>query len=266
MIKLSIVILNFNTKRLTINCVNSIYKSKPRVGFEVVVVDNGSTDGTVEALRKLKFKNFRIIENKKNLGFSKGNNAGIRKATGKYILLLNSDTIVKEHSIDRLYEFAAETTGAGVVGARLLNKDGSVQKSVFRFPTVWRAVKEYWFGIKNAYTNYAPKTKKPTKVEAVVGAAFLITPQALKKVGLLDESYFMYFEDLDYCRRVKNSDLNVYYLPEAEIVHLHGQSGRKLITKDNQWRRLVEGSKRFNGYAKHYLLHLILWFGQKLRE
>ncbi len=262
---ISIIIVNWNTKELLIECINSIVRSHPVTNYEIIVVDNGSADGSQKTVEKLKaqISNLKLVENKENLGFARANNQGIRKAKGKYILLLNSDTIVKKGAIDSLVEFASDKKDAGVVGSRLLNKDGSIQASVFRFPTLKRAVAQYWFGKRGLLDKYYPSGNKPCEVEALVGASFLITPEAIKRVGLLDERYFMYFEDLDYCRRARRASLKVYYLPQAEVVHLHGASGKKLSSNRDNWRRLVPSSKIYHGFLKHYVFNFVLWSGQK---
>lgn len=268
MIDLSIIIVSYNTKKLTLDCIDSILKEGSKLKVEIIVVDNGSKDGSVEELRKVwrKNRNVLLIENKENLGFSKANNQGIRVATGKQILLLNSDTIVKRNSLLALFNFAEKTKDAGVVGSRLLNPDKTVQPSCLNFPTIKNAILEYWFGKKGLFEKYAPKGKRPTEVDAVVGTAFLITTRSLKEVGLLNEKYFFYFEDIDYCRRVWGSGLKVYYLPESEIIHYHGASGRKIADEKNQWRRLVPGSKIYHGLLKHYILFIIMWLSQKWQK
>ncbi len=239
---LSIIIVNYKTPELVDACVASIKKYPPKFSYEVIVIDNSND----------------------NVGFAKGNNKGIKKAKGEYVLLLNSDTSVKKGSLDKLLEFAKSKKDAGVVGARLLNSDGSIQDSVFHFPTLGNALREFWFGEKNVFGQYAPKTNEPTIVDSVVGAAFLITPEALKKVGGLNEKYFMYFEDLDYCRKVKKVGLKVYYLPAAEIVHYLGKSGEGLVEKTDQWKRLVPSSKIYHGTFVHHLINFVLWTGQKM--
>lgn len=261
---LTVIIVNYNTKRLTAECIKSIREEGSRLKTEIIVVDNASTDGSRNLLRRIqKDANLRLIENKENLGFARAVNQGIKEASGKFILLLNSDTKVKKFSLGRMVKFAQERHDAGVVGARLLNPDGSIQPSCFRFPTIINAIKEFWLGQRGAFGKYAPKGKRPVEVDVVVGAAFLITPQARKDVGLFDERYFMYFEDIDYCRRVKKAGLKVYYLPEAEVVHYHGMSGKAVADEKNQWRRLIPGSKTYHGTVKHYLLTFVLWLGQK---
>jgi GT2 family glycosyltransferase len=258
---LSIIIVSFNTKKLTLDCINSIKESGIRAKHEIIVVDNASVDGSVAALEKV--DGLKIIVNKENLGFSKANNIGIKSAVGEYVLLLNSDTVVKKDAIDKLLEFAKTKKDAGVIGAKLLNKDGTVQESVSNFPTVWSAIREYWFGEKGHFGLYAPKSDEPTEVDSVVGAAFLITPEALKRVGKLNEKYFFYFEDLDYCRKVWKSGLKVYYLPGAEVTHLLGASGKKIAKSGDQWRRLIPSSKIYHGTFIHNLINFVLWTGQK---
>lgn len=266
---LSIIIVNFNTKKLTLDCIKSIIKSKLKVGYEIIVVDNGSTD----KIPKSKFYELidkacqlKLITNEANLGFARANNQGIKIAKGKYVLLLNSDTVVKDGAVEKLYEFAEAHEDAGVVGSKLLNKDGSVQNSVFHFPTIINAIRQFWFGEKNLFGLYVPETFEPTTVNAVVGASFLITPKAREKLGVLDERYFFYYEDLDYCKRVWDAGLKVYYVPDAEIIHLKGASGKALVNENEQWKRLVPSSKIYNGIFGYYILFIIMWLGQKIRE
>lgn len=251
-ITLSIIIVNFNTKKLTLEAVSSIINSKPKVKFEIIVVDNGSSE--------VPRGNFRLIANKTNLGFAKANNQGIKIAAGKYILLLNSDTKVKVGAIDKLIEFALNNPDAGAVVPKLVNPDGSVQPSCLRLPSVILAVRQYIFGQKGLIDKYVPDSNT---VEAAVMAAFLITPECLKKAGALNEKYFMYFEDLDYCRKINNLGLKIYYLKDAEVVHYHGASGKNLSDDKNQWRRLIPSSKIYHGLFKHYLINAIIWLGQK---
>ena len=258
--EVSIIIVSHNTKTLTLQCIKSVFDSSKSLNFEIIVVDNGSNDGSYGEISKLKV---RIIRNEENLGFSRANNQGIRLAEGKYILLLNSDTKVKRNSIDKLVKFAKSKVDAGVVGPRLLNPNGSLQPSAFRFPTIKLAIKQYWFGQGKPLDKFAPEGSEPSILDAVVGAAFLITPRALKIVGTLDERFFFFYEDLDYCRRVWKKGFKVYYLPEALVIHYHGASGEKITGNENQWRRLIPSSKIYHGALKHYIFNFILWSGQK---
>lgn len=266
--ELSIIIVNWNTKKLVLRCIESILASKIGFGYEIVVVDNGSVDGSVEGLRKKQRETskIKIIENRENLGFAKANNQGVRKARGKNLLLLNSDTEARSGAIERMVEFAKNEKTAGVVGARLVNKDGSVQPSCFKLPTLGRVIRQYWLGKRGLLDKYAPGGGGggAVEVEAVVGASFLITERARKKAGLLDERYFMYYEDLDYCRRIRQAGLKVFYLAGAELIHAHGASGRGLGKTTEQWRRLIPSSKIYHGRITHYLIWFVMWSGIKL--
>lgn len=257
---LSIIIVNFNTKDLLKKCLESI---KLPFDYEIIIVDNASTDGSLQSINSLEWPNLKIIHNKENLGFARAVNQGIKESQGEFILLLNSDIIVKPKVIDKLVAFARQYPEAGVVGGKLLNLDGSTQGSCFNLPTVGWIIKEFWFGQKNfsVTQKYAPLGDKPIEVESVIGAVFLIPRKIINKIGLLDERYFMYFEDLDYCRRVRKNGYKVYYLPEAEFIHAHGASGKNISSQTHKW--LVESSKIYHGKFKYYLITLIIRLGQK---
>jgi GT2 family glycosyltransferase len=262
---LSIIIVSYNTKELTQKCIESILVDGENKGVEVVVVDNKSTDGSVKILRDLwrNNRNIILVENRSNLGFAKAVNIGIENARGKYILLLNSDTSVKKDSIEKLLIFAQKKSDAGVVGARLFNEDGNIQASCYNFPTVTNAVKEYILGIKGSFEKYAPAGKLPVSVECIVMAVCLITPQTLERVGYLDEKFYIYYEDIDYCKRVCDAGLKTYYLPEAEVFHAHGASGK---SPKKQRERLIESSKIYHGLMKHYIINFIIKVGQKINK
>jgi len=261
----SIIIPSFNTRDLTLGCIFSIVKYTKGVDYEIVVVDNGSIDKTQEAVKK-RFPKVYVIKNKNNLGFAKACNQGIEISKGKYVLFLNSDTEVTQGAIYNLIDFAKKTADAGVVGSMLLNSDGTIQQSAMHFPTVFRAVLQYWMGEKHSFEFYIPSKTKASEVEAVVGASFLITPVARQKVGVFNEQYFMYYEDLDYCRRVKKAGLKVYYLPSSRVVHYHGKSGKNVVKPAWQWKRLIPSSKIYHGVVAHTLIVLIIWSSQRVQK
>ena len=270
-IELSIIIVNLNTKDLTVGCIRSIEKEAGDLSFEILLTDNGSNDGSVEAFNKIKNEKywqnrFTLILNNTNTGYAKANNQGIRKAKGKYILLLNNDTVIHRDALQNLLKFAEATPDAGVVGSRLLNIDGTLQMSCYHFPTIKNAIKEYWFGQKGLFEKFAPDSTKPITVDSVVGAAFLITPEARHRVGILDERYFAYFEDIDYCRQTWKKGLKVYYLPGSVITHYHGATFKKLANESERWKKLIPSSKTYHGILKHYILNSILWIGQKWQK
>lgn len=266
--KLSIIIGNYNTIELTKACIESIFKYRPKFSFEVIVVDDASNDNSQKELKSLekKYKNLKVLLNIKNLGYVRTNNKGINASKGEYKLLLNSDTLVQEKSIDNLVEFAEKTPDAGVVGSRLVNIDGTIQESCMEFPKIKNVILKYYFGKSHLFEKFYPKGNDPVVVDSIVGASFLIAPKAYKLVGNLNEKYTSYFEDLDYCREVYRKGLKVYYLPTSEIVHYHGESFKQLSTWDNQWRKLVPGSIEYHGKFKHYLIHVLSWTGQKFSK
>lgn len=259
MIKLSIIIGNYNTYKLTSECIESIYKYAPKFSFEVIVVDDFSTDGSGLKLKKLEllFKNLKVVLNIRNQGYVRVNNKGLTLSKGEYKLLLNSDTVIKKDSIDNLVNFAEKTSDAGVIGSKLLNKNGTIQESCYNFPTIWNVIN---------YKKFAPDSNEPTAVDAVVGASFLITPKAYKLIGGLNTKYVSYFEDLDYCREIYAKGLKVYYLPESVVTHYHGESFKQLSSSDNQWKKLIPSSIAYHGLFKHYILYIISWCYQKIQK
>ena len=263
---ISIILVNFNTKDVIFSAINSCLEEGSKVKKEIIVVDNGSMDGSYEFLRE-KFRNIPdviLIKNKENLGFSKAVNIALKISKGSYKFLLNSDTKITKHIISDIISFFERDKKIGVIGTKLILPDGTTQKSCFNFPSFGNAISEYWLGKKNAYSSFY--NDNITEVDAVVGASFLIAPEAYKKVGLFDEKYFMYFEDLDYCRRVKKAGFKVIYYPKASVFHHHGLSGSKLVEYDDQWRRLIPSSKIYHGLIKHYLITFIIWSAQKFRK
>jgi GT2 family glycosyltransferase len=259
----SVIIPSYNTRKETANCVKSCLSEGLGYKIEIIVVDNASDDGSVFYLKKLfnRNKNVVIVNNSGNLGFSKAVNIGLKLSKGKYKYLLNSDTGVGKGVFSKIVNFVEKVENVGVIGTKLILPDGETQRSCFNFPTALNAIKEYWLGREDVYSPFYKK--EVFEVDAVVGASFFITPEAFQKVGFFDERYFMYFEDLDYCRRVKGAGLKIIYLPDAEIFHYHGLSGEKLTGRDVQRRRLVTSSKIYHGILKYYLINFVLWSGQK---
>jgi hypothetical protein len=271
---LSIIILNYNTRDLIKKCLDSIIKEakdpkNKELKVEVVVVDNNSSDDSVEILKKFKSTNYQspvtihLIENKENFGFSKAVNQGIKTTKNSDILLLNSDTQLCEGCLSSLFEFSNNKRPA-IVGLKMLNPDLTPQASVFRLPTVLGAIKEYWFNQIGEFSKYLPKTENPIQVEAVSGGAMYISCEVLVEIGLINEKYFFYFEDLDYCRKAKAKGIKVYYLPKAKIIHEHGASGKNIANPKDQWKRLIPSSKIYHGKFKYYLINFIILIKNKL--
>lgn len=216
MIDLSIIIVNWNTKKLLIDCLFSIIKQTKGLSYEVLVIDNGSTDGSVTAVKELRVKELRVIENKKNLGFAKANNQALREAQGEYVLLLNSDTKIVNNALEKLVDFARSDEKIGLVGPRLLNLDGTPQPSVAPFFTLFKVFVWLFSGDRFLYSSPV----KTIKADWLMGAALMAKREMIEEIGGLDESFFMYVEDVEWCYRAKKAGWSVWFYPAAQIVHL----------------------------------------------
>ena len=217
---LSVIIVSYNTKELLRNCLESVFAQTKGINYEVIIVDNNSIDGSVRMVKKLKTKNqklkIKLIENKENLGFAKANNQALRQAQGEYVLLLNSDTVLKGNPLLKLIRFAQKHPKAGVIGCKLLNADGTPQPSVAPFFTLpWTFL---WFLTGDRFLYSSPS--KSSQVDWVMGAALMVKKEAIDKVGLLDEKFFMYMEEVEWCYRIKKAGWQIWFYPEAKIFHL----------------------------------------------
>ncbi len=235
MIKLSIIIVNWNVKELLKKCLKSIFGTLVNLDFEVIVVDNNSSDGSVNMIKK-KFPAVKLIINNKNVGFSKANNQAIKKSNSPYTLLLNPDTIIHLDALEILANFLDEHKDVAVVGPKVLNEDGSIQHECARhFPTPLseffvltglykKFPKNKWFGyyLMNYWDHNDAR-----EVDCISGSCMMIRKDILDKIGLLDEKFFMYGEDVDLCYRIKQVDYKIWYLPEATITHFAGKSSEK---------------------------------------
>ncbi|MFQ5577512.1 MAG: glycosyltransferase family 2 protein [Anaerolineae bacterium] len=249
--ELSIVIINWNTQELLARCLDSVYANPPAIPFEVLVVDNASTDGSATMVQR-RFPQVRLMVNDDNVGFAQANNQAIRHSKGDYVLLLNSDTKVKPHALNRLLDFLKAHPQAGAVGARILNPDGSLQTSCYPRPTLAR---EFWrlFHLDTFYPygSYAMANwdaGASRTVDALLGACILLRRTALEQVGALDEDYFMYSEEVDLCYRLQKGGWSLYWVPEAEIIHYGGQSTKQVAAE--MFMQLYRSKLLF--FRKHY--------------
>jgi GT2 family glycosyltransferase len=230
-VKLSIIILCWNDLKVIADCLKSIFDETNQIEFEVIVSDNGSADGSVEFIRD-RFPKVRILENRANLGFAKGNNAGIRVAHAEYVLILNPDTIIRDRAFEKLVAFAERHPEAGAFGCRVLNPDGSFQNPARPLPTVrgyflaalclrWLGRLSVWF-LSDLYPGWDGRSEREIGYQS--GCCVMFRGDLLKRLGGFDERFFYHFEETDLCARVWKSGASVLYTPEAEIVHLGGQS------------------------------------------
>jgi GT2 family glycosyltransferase len=256
---LSIVLVCWNNRAYLGPCLESLYQSKMKCTFDIVVVDNGSTDGTPEMLAE-KYPEVIIIQNAGNVGLGKASNQGIEATRGRYILLLNNDTIVNGESFDAMAEFLDNNSRAAAVGGKLLNPDGSIQACYNDFPTLHE---EFFVATRlgELWRPGYPAVMQAGEIKSVdwLGSAcLLLRRSALDQVGLLDESYFIYGDETDLQYRLKKARWEVYYLPQVSTIHFGGRSM-------DRWRRrkmVYRGKLLF--YRKHYgairtfLLRLLL--------
>lgn len=241
--ELSAIIVNWNTKKLLSDCLESIFKFTKDVSFEVIVVDNGSGDGS-GAIVKKNFPQVKLILNKENLGFAKANNQGIKIAKGEYILLLNSDTYLIENSFKKLIDKGrtlerVRPLRLGALGSQLLNTDRSIQQSAGFFPDLpqifwWMTFIDDLPGgtiLKPYHIDHDSFYTKDQSVDWVCGAAMLIPRSVIRQVGGLDEKIFMYGEDVEWCFRIKKAAFNVYFSPVSKIVHIGRGSTEKISAR-----------------------------------
>jgi GT2 family glycosyltransferase len=261
--KLSIVIVTWNTAEITRKCVDTIQKYLPKNFAEIIIVDNDSTDNTKEIFSKNKSITYHL--NSGNLGFAKGNNIGAKLATTDYLFFLNSDMEFLDSKLVDMLDFYQNNPDCGLVGPQFLNIDLTPQGSVFPNQSILNAFKEFWLKIP-AYSKYVPQSSTPLSVWSISGGAILIKKSLFEKIGGWNEKYFMYYEDMALCRSLRSLDKKIYYYPNFRVVHHHGASGKTLANPANQWRRLIPSSKIYHGPFKHYLLFLITWSGQKFHQ
>lgn len=247
--KLSVVIICWNDLEVIRDCLRSVFEETRSTEFEVIVSDNGSSDGSVAYIRE-HHPQVRIVENGANLGFGRGNNAGIAVAQGEYTLILNPDTIIHRRALDRWVEWADRHPEAGAFGCRVLNSDGSFQVCARPFPTLGRYLVSalYLRPLGRLSSRFASDTyvgwqgDSEREVDWQMGCCVMFRTELLKSLGGFDPRFFYHFEEVDLCYRVWQAGKSIRYFPAAEITHLGGQSvGRfpirfKLETYRNRYR------------------------------
>lgn len=232
---LSIIIVSYNTCRLTVDCLESVYGSETVYSYEVIVVDNASKDDSVQAIQE-SFPQVRLIANNDNTGFAKANNQAMEIAQGHYVLLLNSDTIVQPDTFQTMIAYMDEHPDLGAAGCKIILPDGSLDKACRRgFPTP-SASFYYAFGFSKLFPDnprfnqYQLGYMDPNEtypVDCLVGAFMLVRKETIRQVGGLDETFFMYGEDIDWCYRIKQAGWGIHYHPATYIVHYKGASSRR---------------------------------------
>lgn len=282
---LSIIIVNHDGRELLDKCLSSLFNNPPTCGFEVIVVDNGSSDGSQDLL-ETDYPTVKVMRLNCNLGFSKANNIGIKESQGDYILLLNNDTLVCPAALDRLLDFAKGRDKLGMVGPKLVNPDGTVQQSCYDFPTVTKnlahllnltPVIKAVLRTKSARRVLSRFSKKDPaclltadsvrEVDYVKFACVLIPRAVFDRVGYLDENLFIYHEDCEFGYRIKESGLGAFIFPFAEIVHLGKGSSKPGDVKIflHFFRGLLYLFRKHKEYATYVLFRITTAFGMMVR-
>jgi GT2 family glycosyltransferase len=272
----SIIIVSFNTKDLTIQAIQSVFESLQHLQqseIEVIVVDNNSHDDSVPSLKKEFGTKIKLIANKENSGFGKANNQGVLEARGKYILFLNSDTIVRLGAIDRMVESLKENLSYGIISCRLLYSDGSYQPQGGALPTLLN-ITSWWLWPFPGQLHIVPPYQDTRLIEKssllikrgwVGGTAMMIPKTVLEEIGSFDENIFMYAEDIELCMRAKKAGYTIGIVPNAEIVHIGSASSDSTRAKLGEIKGLLYISSRYFSRVEQLLLRFIFWKGSLLR-
>ena len=255
--KISIIIVSWNVKDLLKKCLESLIKYGEDFDLEIFVIDNASDDGTTWMMKN-DFPEINFTPNKDNAGFAKANNQGIRRATGDFVLLLNPDTEIFADTLANSVKFMEENKDCGIMGCKMIYKNGTLQPSVRRFPHFWPVllmllkVPRIFPKLKSVQRYLATDFdyEKTQAVDQVMGAYMFVRKEVFDKAGLLDEDYFIWFEEVDFCRRVSKKGYQVMYNPGTKIIHHGGQSFSQQQMIKNQWNFFSSALKYFrkNGF------------------
>jgi len=223
---ISIIIVNWNTKDLLLDCLSSVFKTVNGLSSEVWLVDNASVDGSVEAVRS-GYPGVKIIQNNENLGFAAANNLAFARMKGRYALLLNTDTLLTNGAVKEIYDFMESNPKVGIACGQLLNLDGSKQNSIANFPSLLSLLCNETL-LRILLPKKFPSKRKeypsPIAIDSGIGACLMARKKAMDKVGFFDEQYFFFFEETDWAYRMKRAGWKVYFVPTAEIYHAQGKS------------------------------------------
>jgi N-acetylglucosaminyl-diphospho-decaprenol L-rhamnosyltransferase len=256
---LSVIIVNWNTRQLLADCLNSVKATLDDLSVEIIVVDNNSTDGS-QAMLQDQFPQVRLIQNHENVGFARANNQGVVVSNGRYVLLLNTDALLISNAVQSMLTLAKRESKLGLVGAHLLNADRTFQASHTHFPTLWQeflilsGLGRVLYG--SWYPSHGPEEEKgPQIVDYVEGACMLVRRETVEEVGGLDEGYFMYAEEVDWCYAIHEKGWQVWYHPAAKVIHLGGGSSRSPTQREGDlYRSRVRFfRKRYGDWAARLL-------------
>ncbi len=269
-IDVSILIVSYNVREYLEKCLTSIFQQPHTCTFDVIVVDNLSTDGSADGIAE-RFPQVHLIRSQTNLGFAGGNIAGLPHAKGRYILLLNPDTIVEAGSVDALVDFLDAHPNAAAAGSLLLNSDGSLQPSCFPFPTplreLWRLLHLDKLIPLALYRQAEWERTKPRPVDVLQGTSLALRRTAIDQIGFLDDAFFMYSEEVDLCYRLHQAGWQLHWLPTSKVIHYGGQSTRQAARSMflQLYRAKTQYFRKHYGAGSVFLYKIILTLAALLR-
>jgi len=263
--ELSIIILSFNTKDLTLNCINSIveqYREElEKKQFEIILIDNASSDGTQDLVKKLKIQNLKIIGSKENLGFSNGCNLGAKNASGEFLLFLNSDTQIKDQGFVKMIDYLKKNEKIGILGGKLKNEDGTAQASTGNFYNLFNL---FFMLLGIERVGFIRKSPNKTKqVDWVSGACLAIRRKVFEKIGGFEKTLFMYWEDIDLCFKAKKKGYSTYFYSEITLFHKSLASSNRSFAILNIYKGILFFYKK-NKPGLAYLVAKVMLFSKAL--
>lgn len=261
MIDLSICILTWNTKDLTIKCIESIVKNTEKINYEIILVDNGSTDGTIEYVKK-NYNEFKVIRNEKNVGFTKANNQALKVTKGRYALILNSDTEIKKNCLDIMIDYMDRDKDVGMSCCKMLYPDNSLYFSIGENYPNWKNVlaersiiselffqsKLHKYFLSKYYTTNKRKYEKDHSIKWVLGAFMIVRREVIEKVGIFDENIFSYFEEYDWCKRTYEAGYKIKFYNKPVVIH---HSAKSVIQEYTELTKVWHLSRLYF-FKKHY--------------
>lgn len=277
---LSVVILNFNSGQFLLDCLESLNQVKDEANLEIWVGDNASSDDSFESAQK-RFPKFNYLKNDENLGFTKGNNLLLKKVKSEYILILNPDSKVLPRTLKKMLNFMEENPKVGAASCRVEKENGEIDWASHRgIPTPWASFKYYFLNDDSLYHLTNRNLKEVHEVDSITGAFFLTRKEVLDKVGLFDEDFFMYGEDLDLCFRIKKAGYKIMYVPAVKIIHYKGissgikkHSSQITTANENSRKRSINAfyEAMIIFYKKHlaknypFFVNWLVYFGINLK-
>ena len=262
MVKLSIIILNYNTKDITLKCIESVVsqykKDLKNAEVELLVADNGSKDGSAERIKASKFISFlTLLENEENLGFTKGNNRAAKYAKGRHLLFLNSDTYIKDQGFLKITDFLNSNPKVGIVGGKLTNNDGSLQRSAGKFYNLFNILLMLLGMERIGFVRSSPS--RISRVDWVSGACLMIRRDLFEKLSGFDENYFMYMEDMDLCFRAKNRGFLTYFYPDVKLIHIQLGSSNRTFAIKNIYKGLLYFYMKHGNFLSYSIVKSMLY-------